>query len=149
MGQDDYKDELRRIAQKTEVKLVGLLSKRAELDKEIARTKKFLINTLQMVEGTSNPEIAKKLAKAISEHKQSGLREMCLEVLQGAYEPLTATEIVKELTDRGFAMDIKYKKPLAVISTTLKRLVDKEIEQVKKEGKAAYRWKQGQADFWQ
>lgn len=148
MKKDAYLEELRKIAEKTEAKLKGLLSERAELDKEIARTKKYLINTLQMIEGKSDPAIAKKLAATISKRGKAGLRDMCLEVLEGAYEPLTATDIVKELTDRGFAID-KYRKPLSVVSTTLKRLVlDKKAELVQKDGKAAYRTPLGQASIW-
>lgn len=140
MKDDGYKEELRKTAERTEAKLSRLLNERADLDKEIARVKKYLINTLRMIQGTHRPQLDKRQAKILSEQAQSGLKEVCLEVLQGAYEPLTATEIVTELKERGFPID-DYRKPLAVISTTLKRLVkDQKIIEEDKEGRNAYRW---------
>lgn len=147
MTDDSYKEDLKRTVESTESKLGKLLNERAvlaqeiaRLDKEIARVKKYLIGTIQMIEDTSNAQLPPNLAKALVARDQAGLKEMCLEVLKAAYEPLTASEVIKELQDRGHPLI--YKKPLPVISTTLKRLVDSgEAIPMKKDGKVAYEWK--------
>jgi predicted Zn-ribbon and HTH transcriptional regulator len=146
MKHDDYKEGLKKTAESTEAKLVELFSERTSLakeitriDKEIARVKKYLIGTIQMIEGTSNVQLPPNLAKILAKRDQAGLKEKCIEVLKAAYEPLTATEVIKELQDIGYSLE--YKKPLAVVSTTLKRLVEsQEVRPTKKDGKTAYKW---------
>src|SRR5215208_4822303 len=146
MEYDDYKEGLRKTAEITEAELMKLFSKRtslaqeiARIDKKIARIKKYLIGTIQMIEGTSKVQLPPNLAKILAKRDQAGLKEKCTEVLKAAYEPLTATEIIKELQDIGYSLE--YKKPIAVISTTLKRLVgSQEIRSTKKDGKTAYKW---------
>lgn len=147
MGRDSYKEDLKKTAESTEAKLAKLLSERnshaqeiARLDKEIARTKKYLLGTFQMLQGTSKVQLPANLAKTLAERDQSGLKEVCLEILKAAYEALTVAEVIKELRDRGFPVD-EYKKPIAVIKITLNRLVDSgEAITTIKDGKPAYEW---------
>jgi hypothetical protein len=147
MRQDPFKEDLKKTAKSTEAKLAKLLSERAShaqeiarLDKEIARAKKYLLGTIQMIEGTSKVQLPANLAKSLAKQDQAGLKEMCLEILKAAYEALTPSEVIKELRDRGFPVD-EYHKPLAVVKITLKRLVkDEQAKEEPKDGKAAYKW---------
>jgi DNA-binding transcriptional MerR regulator len=148
MREDGFKQELKKTAENTEAKLAKLLSERASLsqqiarlDREIARIKKYLINTIQMIEGGSQkPKISRSLTNALAKRDQTGLKEMCLEVLKAAYGPLTVNEVIKELRERGFPVD-EYKKPIAVVKITLSRLVDsREARPATKDGKAAFEW---------
>ena len=147
MRQDTFKEDLKKTAKSTEAKLAKLLSERAShaqeitrLDKEIARAKKYLLGTIQMIEGTSKVQLPSNLAQILVREDQAGLKEMCCEVLKAAYDALTPSEVIKELRDRGFPVD-EYKKPLAVINITLKRLVkDKEAKEEIKDGKTVYKW---------
>ena len=52
-----------------------------------------------------------------------GLKEACIQVLKNATEALTVPEIKAHLHAQGVHMSTSYKNPLAVLHTTLNRLV--------------------------
>jgi hypothetical protein len=136
-GNPSLKEEATRLAQQAETDLMELLSQRAELDEKIIRLRQFLKGLQPILGADYKSKLGQRSTKS-SVEEESGLKETCLEILQTAYEPLTATQIVNELRERGFSID-KYSNPLAVVSTTLKRLVkNKEAYKKDIDGKTAY-----------
>jgi hypothetical protein len=125
------KEQVKQLTADAEARLAELLDMRADLDVEIVRLRQVLKGLHPVLEDNY---------KAGSRREKPGIKQMCFKILQTAYEPLTATEIVKELKERGFPID-DYTKPLAVVSTTLKRMVaNGEALPTSKDGKAAYKW---------
>jgi hypothetical protein len=125
------KEQAKQLAANTEAELAELLGMRADLDKEIVRLRQVLKGLQPVLDDNY---------KAGRSNKRPSIKQMCIEILQTSYEALTATEIVNELKERRFP--VVYEKPIAVVSITLKRLVDKgEATEEKKAGRAAYKLK--------
>lgn len=118
-------------------KLAGLITEREELDRQIARLKQYIVSVEPFVAEQRDIErVTNRLYPP-----DAGLKAMCLEALTAAYVPLTPAEIVARFKEMQFDID-KYSNPLAVVTTTLKRLVESgEAEEVEKDGKKAYQIK--------
>jgi hypothetical protein len=70
-----------------------------------------------------------------------GITDAVRVVLQGADNRLSATEIRKELLDKGYDLS-GLSEPMASIYKILSRLVEsEEVEREKEEGRVYYKWK--------
>lgn len=82
--------------------------------------KKLIEQRIQMVQGTIT---ALSPLCADEEGAESrGLKDACLHVLKASYEPLSVPDIKGHLLAQGVQMS-GYKNPLAVLHTTLNRMV--------------------------
>jgi hypothetical protein len=98
--------------------LSELERKRAELEERISQLRKLMVGLEPMLAGE---DVAAFIDSAFPD---VGLKSMCIGVLQATNKALTPSEILRELRDL-FHYDVdKYSNPTAVITTTLKRMVE-------------------------
>jgi hypothetical protein len=117
--------------------LIELSNQRAAIDRRISRLKLYL----SAAEGVMD----KPAGSIQTAFAAEGLKENCLDILRAAYKSLTPAEVVYELREYGVDID-RYSNPVAVVTTTLKRLLDSgEVveEELLPSGKKAYRTKEG------
>jgi hypothetical protein len=129
------KDSYVQAYKDAKAELSELTSQRDELEQRIARLKQFIVSIQPFVaEERDIDRIHERLYGS-----DTGLKDMCLEIIKAATGPLSSSEIVPKLRVVGFDID-KYSNPIAVVVTTLGRLAHKgDIIEERKEGIKVYR----------
>jgi hypothetical protein len=135
------KDLQEKAYEDAKAELIELTNQRGQLDRRIARLKQLVAGMEAVIKDKGEQFILRALVA-------EGLQENCLDVLQAAYKKLAPAEVVYELRERGVDVD-KYANPTAVVTTSLKRLVEsgKVEEEKDADGKIRYGPKP-QVDTW-
>jgi hypothetical protein len=105
-----------KVYEATRTEIAELERESAELDREIARKRQFLLSLGRML-GKDGPVRSK------GKYQGQGLTPACALVLKAAYEPLSPTDVYERLKDAQFRF-AKRASPVSTIGITLKRLAD-------------------------
>ena len=130
----DIDQETRRLRSEAQAELEELTRQDTQLQRRIARLEQFISKLSLSIDAplVDANEATKHLRRSY------GLTGMCLLALKASYKPLTPSEVVGRLKEMGFNIE-RYESPIAVVTTTLKRLIKKdEVIETKKDGKKAY-----------
>jgi len=123
-----------KIYEATRTKIAELENERAELDREIARRRQFLLNLGRML-GKEGPSPSK------GKYQGAGMKAACALVLKAAYEPLTPTDVHERLKEAQFAF-AKRANPVSIVGITLRRMAQAgEVINHGSERRPSYVWK--------
>lgn len=110
-----------------------LISKKKDMEREIARKKQFVISLGRML-GKPDAELA---------DIPFSLKTIIIETLRAANEPLAPSQIIHRVREYAPNFFSNYKNPLPPVTTTLKRLVKaKQVSASKIKGKTVYNIKE-------
>jgi hypothetical protein len=139
MNDDDYKN----ILDEAVAKLTAKLRQERELEAEVAKLKQFIHATVNMLPDDERAFFIAKLNElAYDEEKRSiGLKEAIIRIVSSQPKrAFTATQVRDKLLESNFDFSNYTANPLASVSTTLKRMTNREVEAMTVEDVAAYRW---------
>ena len=121
--------------------LAGHLVKRQELDQKIARLQAVVTDLQNLCAEQDRKNFQKGIDRVIKADLKVGITESARVILQENFFPMTANEVKEKIEARKLNL-ARYSNALAVIHTTLKRLVQGgEVRIVPREnGKKAYQW---------
>jgi hypothetical protein len=132
--QVDIDQETRRLRDEAQKELKELLRQDAQLQRHIARLEKLISKLSASLDEPLQD--ATQITKVL--RRKAGLTGMCLLTLKASYKALTPSEVVSNLKDMGFNIE-RYENPVSAVTTTLKRLVEKDdVLETEKDGKKAY-----------
>lgn len=156
MSNDDYRKALDTASKE----LQKLLRQKDEIEKRIAKLRQTVASLAALSKDDSEEDDKVYIPGALDKAagyavatiaagivgRTIGFTDAVREVLKASGERMTPPEVKDGLLRMGVNLDAKYSNPLAVIHTTLGRLVDNgEVIIVPKGGKRAFRWKPAQA----
>ena len=132
-------DSYNKALEDAQAELVELTNQRADIDRRIARLKAFIAAARNVNPASFTEAVQNWLNDFVV---PASLKDACVQVLHAAYKALTSSEVVYELRELGFDID-SYSNPVAVVTTTLKRLVESSeaLEEDRPDGKKAYKLK--------
>jgi hypothetical protein len=119
------------------------LRQESELEVEIAKLKQFIHAAVNMLPDDERAfYIAKIHELDYDEEKRTvGLKEAIIRIVSShPTKALTATQVRDRLLESNFDFTNYMANPLASVSTTLKRMVNREVQAMSVEDVAAYRW---------
>lgn len=117
-----------------------LIAKREELEVEIAKLNQYLRATINLLPDHEKAQYAAKLTEVFG--SSLGLAEAIRQVLRSNGQAwMTVSHIRNELVRLGFDFSNYTANPLASVSTTVRRMKDREIQIGSDDGIAAYSWK--------
>ena len=133
-------DSHKRMFSELKDELDQLLDRRAQLDRQIARLRQALIGLDRVVTGESAQQKPEALKAILGLRSKVGLKDMVIEVLRGAYRPLTPAEVVKGLEELRYDFGKTTNKTGAVTVTLIRLAGTGEVKIHKKDGKKSYEW---------
>jgi hypothetical protein len=126
------------------LKLTELIKQQEDTEIEISKTRQFIYATLNMLSDDDRSAFWHNLRQhnATQESMADNLSDAVREVLSTSPKVwFTVTEVRDALRTTAFDFSKYTSNPLASISTTLRRMVPKEVDMATPEGVSAFRWK--------
>lgn len=119
------------------VELTGLVADRQKLEKRITKVERVLRGMIDLL--NTDEEQTEYIEKLDEIRPPAGLTEAIQQVLQSDQDKAF---LPTEIRDRVKGYLLNHSNEMASVHTTLKRIVKNNpfVEQVEREGKAAYRW---------
>jgi hypothetical protein len=133
------KDSRKRMLDELQGDLDELLERRAQLDREIARVRQAIVSLDRIATDTPARRNHDEMQELLRFRTKTGLKDMIIEVLRGAYKPLTPAEVARGLEQLRYYFGSANKT--GIVTVTLTRLVESGVVRIQKvDGKKAYVW---------
>jgi len=117
------------------------LVKRQQLDERIARLQAVVVDLQTLCAEQSQKNFERGVDRVIKADLKIGITESVRVILQEKFFPMTAVDLLEKVKARKYNL-ARYKNPLAVIHTVLKRLIQSGDVRVVGpiDGLKAYQW---------